>query len=87
MGIVYERYPNWKEGRKENYFEILSFGDGLAVLTNSKEETKLALDKLHEISNKTGLQISYENLSRCTSTVKLPLQTQYRKILKATSST
>lgn len=60
----------------------LAFADDLAILTNIREEAKLALEKLNEISAKTGLQISYETTQYMESKPadNLPITTQYGKV-------
>lgn len=47
--------------KKEHVMNIkcLAFADDLAILTNTRQEAKEALERLHEIAEKTGLQISY----------------------------
>ena len=40
--------------------KCLAFADDLVILSNNRQEAQEALELLHEISAKTGLQISYE---------------------------
>lgn len=66
--------------------KCLAFADDLAILTNNKNEALLALNKLHEIARKTGLEISYEKTQYMDTkaTGRLSLRTQYGNISQVT---
>lgn len=70
--------------KKEQRIRVkcLAFADDLAILSNNREEARLALEKLHEISQKTGLQISYEKTQYIENKPadNLPITTQYGKV-------
>lgn len=47
--------------------KCLAFADGLAIITWTPEEARYAIQKLHEISIKTDLQIYYEKTQHMDS--------------------
>lgn len=49
-----------KKREVRTWIKCLAFADDLAILNNNREEAQEAIEKLHEIATKTGLQISYE---------------------------
>lgn len=72
--------------KKENRFHVkcLAFADDLAILTNNRKEATHAIEKLHEIAQKTGLQISYDKtqyIERVPQN-KLPIVTTHGKIIQ-----
>lgn len=62
--------------------KCLAFADDIAIITKNRQEAKEALETLHEISAKAGLQISYEKTQYMDtkSTDRHPLVTKYGKI-------
>ena len=49
-----------KTRANKTIIKCLAFADDLVILSNNRQEAQEALELLHEISAKTGLQISYE---------------------------
>ena len=70
--------------KKENitHVKCLAFADDIAILSNTRMEAQRALEKLHEIAIKTGLQISYQKTQffDTKSLDKSPLKTKYGTI-------
>lgn len=62
--------------------KCLAFADDIAILTNNREEARVALEKLHVTAAKAGLQISYEKTQfmDTKSADRLQLETLYGKI-------
>lgn len=62
--------------------KCLAFADDLAIVTVQERDTIRAVEELHEIAAKTGLQISYEK-TQFMSNLKIPtLHTKYGTIRK-----
>lgn len=62
--------------------KCLAFADDLAILTNNREEARHAIEKLYEIAQKTGLQISFQKtqfIERSPSN-NFPMVTRYGNV-------
>lgn len=70
--------------KKENRIKVkcLAFADDIAIITNTRHEAIHAVEKLHEIAQKAGLQISYDKTQYMERRPenKSPLITQYGEI-------
>ena len=57
--------------KKENIeVDILAFADDLAMVTENEEIAQIYIEKLQELTSKTGLQISYDKTMYMSNHIK-----------------